>query len=143
MSLLHSFGSAGIYTCCPSPTTSVLGLGPDLPWVDEPSPGNLGLSTAWFLAMLSLLIPAFSLEYRPPCLSIRLQPIFIAPLPRAVMIPNLGVMLCFWKFTHLHFVSVRIVLLACFPNSGIITAHPSLRCHVLAPDIFGAQPLDQ
>ena len=21
--------------------------------------------------------------------------------------------------------------------------HPSLRCHVLAPDIFGAQPLDQ
>ena len=24
-----------------------------------------------------------------------------------------------------------------------ITTHPSLRCHVLAPDIFGAQPLDQ
>ena len=68
------FGSAGIYTCCPSPTTSVLGLGPDLPWVDEPSPGNLGLSTAEFLASLSLLIPAFSLVYSPPCFSIRLQP---------------------------------------------------------------------
>ena len=76
------FGSAGIYTCCPSPTTSVLGLGPDLPWVDEPSPGNLGLSTAKFLASLSLLIPAFSLVCRPPCLSIRLQPAYNAPLPR-------------------------------------------------------------
>ena len=100
------FGSAGIYTCCPSPTTAVLGLGPDLPWVDEPSPGNLGLSTAKFLASLSLLIPAFSLVCGPPCLSIRLQPAYNAPLPRAY-------------------------------------AHPSLRCHVLAPDIFGAQPLDQ
>ena len=40
---------------------SVLGLGPDLPWADEPSPGNLRLSTGKFLACLSLLIPAFSL----------------------------------------------------------------------------------
>ena len=75
-------GGAGIYTCCPSPTTSVLGLGPDLPWVDEPSPGNLGLSTGMFLACLSLLIPAFSLLYSPPCLSIRLLPVHYAPLPR-------------------------------------------------------------
>ena len=67
-------GSAGISTCCPSPTTSVLGLGPDLPWVDEPSPGNLGLSTAMFLAWLSLLIPAFSLVYSPQVLSILLLP---------------------------------------------------------------------
>ena len=74
-------GGAGIYTCCPSPTTSVLGLGPDLPWVDEPSPGNLGLSTAMFLAWLSLLIPALSLLYRPPLLSVRLLPIHNAPLP--------------------------------------------------------------
>ena len=99
-------GGTGISTSCPSPTTSVLGLGPDVPWADEPSPGNLGLSTAEFLAPLSLLIPAFSLVYRPPCLTIRLQPVYNAPLPRAY-------------------------------------AHPSLRCHVLAPDIFGAQPLDQ
>ena len=82
MSLLHSIGSAGIYTCCPSPTTAVLGLGPDLPWVDEPSPGNLGLSTGMFLACLSLLIPAFSLLCSPPCLSIRLRPAHNAPLPR-------------------------------------------------------------
>ena len=74
MSLLHSIGSAGIYTCCPSPTTAVLGLGPDLPWVDEPSPGNLGLSTGMFLACLSLLIPAFSLVYSPQVLSILLLP---------------------------------------------------------------------
>ncbi len=74
MSLLLSYVSAGISTCYPSPTTSVLGLGPDLPWVDEPSPGNLGLSTGMFLACLSLLIPAFSLIVRPHVLSLMLQP---------------------------------------------------------------------
>ena len=35
----------GISTCCPSSTPFDLDLGPDLPWVDEPSPGNLRLST--------------------------------------------------------------------------------------------------
>ena len=74
-------GGAGIYTCCPSPTTSVLGLGPDLPWADEPSPGNLRLSTGMFLACLALLIPAFSLLYRPQLLSILLLPVHNAPLP--------------------------------------------------------------
>ena len=58
-------GGTGISTSCPSPTTFVLGLGPDLPWADEPSPGNLGLSTCKFLACISLLIPAFSLLHRP------------------------------------------------------------------------------
>ena len=80
------FGSAGISTCYPSPTTSVLGLGPDLPWADEPSPGNLGLSTGMFLACLSLLIPAFSLLHSPPVLSVRLQPMHNAPLPLAAVI---------------------------------------------------------
>ena len=51
-----------------------LSLGPDLPWADEPSPGNLRLSTAWILTMLSLLIPAFSLLSRPHILSIMLRP---------------------------------------------------------------------
>ena len=51
-----------------------LGLGPDLPWADEPSPGNLRLSMAWILTMLSLLIPAFSLLSRPAVLSIYLRP---------------------------------------------------------------------
>ena len=51
-----------------------LSLGPDLPWADEPSPGNLRLSMAWILTMLSLLIPAFSLLSRPHILSIMLRP---------------------------------------------------------------------
>ena len=38
--------SAGISTCYPSDTPFGLSLGPDLPWADEPSPGNLRLSTA-------------------------------------------------------------------------------------------------
>ena len=68
-----SKGGAGISTCCPSPTTIVLGLGPDLPWADEPSPGNLGPSTVMFLASLSLLIPALSLLYPPQVLSVLLH----------------------------------------------------------------------
>ena len=74
-------GGTGISTSYPSPTTVVLGLGPDLPWADEPSPGNLGLSTCMFLACISLLIPAFSLLYRPRLLTVPLQPIHYAPLP--------------------------------------------------------------
>ena len=77
-------GGTGISTSCPSPTIFVLGLGPDLPWADEPSPGNLGLSTCVFLARISLLIPAFSLLYSPPLLSLRLQPMHYAPLPLAL-----------------------------------------------------------
>ena len=78
---LAHIGGAGISTCSPSPTTIVLGLGPDLPWADEPSPGNLGLSTCKFLACISLLIPAFSLLHRPRVLSIPLLPMHYAPLP--------------------------------------------------------------
>ena len=66
--------SAGIFTCCPSATPFGLTLGPDLPWADEPSPGNLRLSTARILTLLSLLIPAFSLLPRPHVLSIMLLP---------------------------------------------------------------------
>ncbi len=62
------------YTCCPSATLFSLTLGPDLPWADEPSPGNLRLSTAKILTLLSLLIPAFSLLLRPYVLSIILHP---------------------------------------------------------------------
>ena len=66
--------SAGIFTCCPSATPFGLTLGPDLPWADEPSPGNLRLSTARILTLLSLLIPAFSLLSRPAVLSVYLRP---------------------------------------------------------------------
>ena len=75
------YGGTGISTSYPSPTTIVLGLGPDLPWADEPSPGNLGLSTCKFLAYISLLIPAFSLLHRPRLLPVPLQPVHYAPLP--------------------------------------------------------------
>ena len=78
-------GGTGISTSCPSPTTIVLGLGPDLPWADEPSPGNLGLSTCRFLACISLLIPAFSLLCSPPVLPVWLLPAHYAPLPLAFM----------------------------------------------------------
>ena len=81
-------GGTGISTCCPSPTTVVLGLGPDLPWADEPSPGNLGLSTCVFLAHISLLIPAFSLLCRPRILSVPLPPAHYAPLPLALSKPE-------------------------------------------------------
>ena len=72
--LFKYIGGAGISTCCPSATPFGLTLGPDLPWADEPSPGNLRLSMAWILTMLSLLIPAFSLLSRPAVLSIYLRP---------------------------------------------------------------------
>ena len=53
---------------------SRLGLGPDLPWADYPSPGILRLSTVRFLTLLSLLIPAFSLLSRPASLPLDLLP---------------------------------------------------------------------
>ena len=83
VSPLHtpSVGGTGISTRCPSPTPFGLGLGPDLPWADEPSPGNLRLSTGRFLASLSLLMPAFSLPYSPLPLPLQLLPVRIAPLP--------------------------------------------------------------
>ena len=70
LDVFKSIGSAGISTCYPSATPFGLTLGPDLPWADEPSPGNLRLSTARILTLLSLLIPAFSLLSRPPMLSL-------------------------------------------------------------------------
>ena len=73
--LSNAQGGTGISTSCPSPTTAVLGLGPDLPRADEPSPGNLRLSTVKFLTSLSLLIPAFSLVSSPRFLSVPLQPV--------------------------------------------------------------------
>ena len=97
-------GGTGISTSCPSPTTPVLGLGPDLPWADEPSPGNLGLSTCRFLACISLLIPAFSLLHRPRRLSIPLLPMHYAPLPLAFIYTayRFGV-LCFWGIWRIPF----------------------------------------
>jgi hypothetical protein len=76
------YEGAGISTCCPSLTTFVLGLGPDLPWADEPAPGILRLSMARILTELSLLIPAFSLLCNPHVLPVMLQLAHDAPLPQ-------------------------------------------------------------
>ena len=84
--------SAGISTCCPSRTPFGLRLGPDFLRADEPSPENLRLSTAEFLAPLSLLMPAFSLPYRPLPLPLQLLPVCIAPLPIELLLsPSFGV----------------------------------------------------
>ena len=92
-------GGTGISTCCPSPTIFVLGLGPALPWADEPSPGNLGLSTCVFLARISLLIPAFSLLHRPRLLSVPLQPMHYAPLPLTPLREPEASVVCFSPVT--------------------------------------------
>ena len=63
-----SICSTGISTCYPSTTTLVLALGPDLPRADQLYSGNLGYSAGRILTFLSLLIPAFSLQYSPQLL---------------------------------------------------------------------------
>ena len=79
--------SAGISTCCPSTTTLVLALGPDLPRADQLYPGNLGYSAVRILTLLSLLIPAFSLQNTPRLLPVPLLRVFNAPLPITSVIP--------------------------------------------------------
>ena len=76
-----SYRSTGISTCCPSATTLVLALGPDLPRADQLYPGNLGYSAIRIPTLFSLLIPAFSLRYRPQLLPVLLLPVSNAPLP--------------------------------------------------------------
>ena len=51
-SFLTSVGGTGISTSCPSPTPFGLGLGPGLPWADEPSPGILRLPAGRILTCL-------------------------------------------------------------------------------------------
>ena len=81
--------SIGISTDCPSPTPLGLSLGPDLPWADEPSPGNLRLSTVKILTLLSLLIPAFSLLFRPHVLTLMLLPVTLRSPTNTLSIPRL------------------------------------------------------
>ena len=59
------YHGTGISTCCPSATASALALGPDLPRADQLYPGILGYSAGRIPTFLSLLIPAFSLQYSP------------------------------------------------------------------------------
>ena len=76
-----SYHSTGISTCCPSATTLVLTLGPDLPRADQLYPGNLGYSAERIPTSLSLLIPAFSLPGTPQLLTVLLHRASNAPLP--------------------------------------------------------------
>ena len=76
-----SYHSTGISTCCPSATTLVLTLGPDLPRADQLYPGNLGYSAERIPTSLSLLIPAFSLPGTPQLLTVLLRCASNAPLP--------------------------------------------------------------
>ena len=76
-----SYHSTGISTCCPSATTLVLALGPDLPRADQLYPGNLGYSAERIPTSLSLLIPAFSLPGTPQLLTVLLHRASNAPLP--------------------------------------------------------------
>ena len=79
----------GISACCPSTTTLVLALGPDLPRADQLYPGNLRYSAERILTFLSLLIPAFSLLNNPQLLPVLLLLIKNAPLPMYCYIPRL------------------------------------------------------
>ena len=82
--------STGISTCRPSATLFSLTLGPDFPRADQLYSGNLGYSAVRILTLLSLLIPAFSLQYTPRLLSVTLRRVFNAPLPtRLSMVPRL------------------------------------------------------
>ena len=76
-----SICSTGISTCCPSTTTLVLALGPDLPRADQLYPGNLRYSAWRIPTSISLLIPAFSLLNAPLLLPVQLHPVHNAPLP--------------------------------------------------------------
>ncbi len=64
----------GISTGYPSTTPVGLALGPDLPWADQLDPGTLSQSARTFLTCVSLLMPAFSLAYRPQLVSTAASP---------------------------------------------------------------------
>ena len=128
-------GGTGISTCCPSPTIFVLGLGPDLPWADEPSPGNLGLSTCMFLACISLLIPAFSLLHNPRLLTVPLLLVHYAPLPLTPYGVNPKLRWCVLAPLHLRRTITRPVsyyaLFECMAASKP-TSWLSMQLHILS-----------
>ena len=93
-----SYRSTGISTCCPSATTLVLALGPDLPRADQLYSGNLGYSAWRILTSISLLIPAFSLLNTPHLLTVMLRSPKNAPLPTLT-----GSAASVWCFSPGHF----------------------------------------
>ena len=93
VSVCLNFSGYGISTVCASTTPFGLALAPGLPGADEPSPGNLRFSAITILTQFSLLIPAFSLVFRPRLLPVPLLPSHNAPLPYHKGIPSFGYML--------------------------------------------------
>ena len=87
--------STGISTCRPSATLFSLTLGPDFPRADQLYSGNLGYSAVRILTLLSLLIPAFSLQYTPRLLSVTLRRVFNAPLPTHTLYGSSASVSCF------------------------------------------------
>ena len=93
-----------------------------------------------FLALLSLLIPAFSLLHRPSLLTVRLQPMHYAPLPRVFL--NTAIW-CFSPWNNIWRIALinrkRLRFAGC--NSPLLfhlmkvfkNTHPKLRWCVLAP----------
>lgn len=74
--------SAGILTCCPSPTPFGLSLGPTNPGLINIAQETLGLRRHRFSRCLWLLIPTFSLPLAPPALAgPTSSPKWNAPLP--------------------------------------------------------------
>ena len=88
-------GSTGIWTSCPSTTTFVLALGPDLPRADQLYSGNLGYSAYKILTCISLLIPAFSLQTAPQLLTVLLRRSLNAPLPIQLKLNSIASVVCF------------------------------------------------
>ena len=91
--------STGISTCCPSATSFDLTLGPDFPRADQLYSGNLGYSAVRILTLLSLLIPAFSLQSTPRLLTVTLRRAFNAPLPMTKSFLSFGVVFQPRKFS--------------------------------------------
>jgi hypothetical protein len=78
----RKFGGIGLSTDCPSPTPFGLGLGPGLPWADEPSPGILRLSAGRILTCLfAYLYRHYHFSPVHSSLPVLLRPDENAPLP--------------------------------------------------------------
>jgi hypothetical protein len=67
--LIDTYGSAGILTSCPSTTRFRLVLGPTNPGPSCVAQETLGLRRAGFSPAFLLLMPTFSLLYRPRTLT--------------------------------------------------------------------------
>ena len=77
--LYASFHSA--LTLSPCVPTFLISTSTDFPRADQLYSGNLGYSAVRILTLLSLLIPAFSLQSTPRLLTVTLRRAFNAPLP--------------------------------------------------------------